>query len=213
MTDEETFDTYLDAADAALALIAAPQVSAAWEAASALPDLTVGALAAHLGRSITRPALFLDGPDPASPSPVSAAGYYAAFDGIDDRGSAVNRTVVASAVTEAAPGRDALVELLSQRLGHLRDVLADLPAARQVEALGHPMTVAEYLRTRLVEFAVHVDDLALSEGLPTPALAPAATGGAIAVLVEIARLKHGDVAVLRALARRERDGVAALRVL
>jgi hypothetical protein len=75
------------------------------------------------------------------------------------------------------------------------------------------MLVAEYLRTRLVEFAVHVDDLAVSVGVPTPDLGSAADDEAIDVLVGIARIRHGDVAVLRALARRERDDVQALRVI
>jgi hypothetical protein len=34
----------------------------------------------------------------------------------------------------------------------------------------------------------------------------------ISTLVQIARLRHGDMAVLRALTRRERDLVQALRV-
>lgn len=213
MTAVDTITTYLDAAEAALTLIAAPEVAARWDEPSVLPGMTVGALAAHLGRSITRPALFLDSPDPGAAETVTAPGYFASFGPLDDRGSELNMRVVTSAVEDSAPGPAGVVAHLRERLDHLRAALATLPAGRQVDALSHAMPVEEYLRTRLVEFALHVDDLALSVGLPTPDLGEDANGAAIAVLVEIARLRHGDVAVLRALGRRERDGVAALRVL
>ncbi len=36
---------------------------------------------------------------------------------------------------------------------------------------------------------------------------------AIEALVDVARVRHGDLAVLRALTRRERDSSEALRVL
>ena len=60
---------------------------------------------------------------------------------------------------------------------------------------------------------VHGDDLAVSLGVDPPLLPPAATGLVIATLVEVARIRHGDIAVVRALARRERDAVDALRVI
>ncbi len=66
------------------------------------------------------------------------------------------------------------------------------------------MTLDRYLDTRLVELAVHVDDLAVSLGVATPELDDAATRRAVAVCAELARQRHGAVAVLRALARHER---------
>ncbi len=67
--------------------------------------------------------------------------------------------------------------------------------------------------TRLVELTLHIDDLCVSVGVPTPQLPADGTGAAIETLVEVARLRHGDGAVLAALARRERDDGAALRVM
>ena len=71
----------------------------------------------------------------------------------------------------------------------------------------------EYLLTRLVELALHIDALCVSVGVPAPELPEAARAAAIGTLVEVARLRHGDTAVLNALARRERDTGAALRVM
>jgi hypothetical protein len=64
-----------------------------------------------------------------------------------------------------------------------------------------------------VELVVHIDDLAVSVGRPTPDLPATATACTIGCLLEIARTRHGDLAVVRALSRRERDPISALRVL
>ena len=70
----------------------------------------------------------------------------------------------------------------------------------------------EYLRTRLVELTVHIDDLAISVDV-APSVPAEAYAAAMDVLVAVGRRRHGDLAVLRALTRRERDQVEALRVL
>ena len=77
---------------------------------------------------------------------------------------------------------------------------------------GLAITLDEYLVTRTVELVTHIDDLAASIDVPTPTLPEAALVTAVDCMVEIARLRHGDLAVVRALARRERDPLAALRV-
>jgi hypothetical protein len=55
----------------------------------------------------------------------------------------------------------------------------------------------------------------LAAGLdePAPSFPEGATGRAVQILVDVARLRPGDPAVLRALTRRERDPGEALRVL
>ncbi|MBC7762607.1 MAG: hypothetical protein H7201_12605 [Candidatus Saccharibacteria bacterium] len=77
---------------------------------------------------------------------------------------------------------------------------------------GEEIYLDEYLRTRLVELAIHIEDLALSINV-TATVPMAAVAAAVDVLVAVARERHGDIAVLRALSRRERDTVMALRVL
>jgi hypothetical protein len=67
---------YLDAARAAAALIAAPEVAARWDDPSALAGMTVGALAAHLARQITMvPAVV--GETPAGVPVISVLDHYA----------------------------------------------------------------------------------------------------------------------------------------
>src|SRR5207248_7684766 len=94
-------------------------------------------------------------------------------------------------------------------MAHSRARLDTEPAGRRVRVYGDMvLTLDEYLVTRLIELVVHADDLAVSLDVPPPALPPAATGLAIATLVEVPRIRHGDTAVVRALTRRERDGAA-----
>ncbi|MHB1445953.1 MAG: hypothetical protein ACYCTI_01250 [Acidimicrobiales bacterium] len=59
----------------------------------------------------------------------------------------------------------------------------------------------------------HADDLAASLGQQPPALPGRLVGAVTALLVDVARVRHGEMGVLRALARRERDVVQALRVI
>lgn len=53
---------YLQAAREATALIGSPAIAEAWAAESALPGMSVGALASHLARSVLQVEWFLDGP-------------------------------------------------------------------------------------------------------------------------------------------------------
>jgi hypothetical protein len=74
------------------------------------------------------------------------------------------------------------------------------------------MHLDDYLVTRTIELAVHLDDLAVSIGVDTPSLDPRAIDLVTACLVKIARIRHGDVEVLRAMARRERVAQAVFPV-
>jgi hypothetical protein len=74
------------------------------------------------------------------------------------------------------------------------------------------MSLEEYLRTRLVELAVHADDLAVSAGRAVADLPEQAWVVAAEVLGGVAALRSGGVLTVRALARAERqpDAVRAL---
>jgi hypothetical protein len=114
----------------------------------------------------------------------------------------------------AAGGPEALAQEWSEATGRLSARLAAEAPDRRMRVFNNLVIgLDDYLATRLVEICIHTDDLALSLGIAPPALPAAATGVAVATLVELARFRHGDTAVLRALARRERDAAAALRVL
>ena len=201
--------------DATTPLLAERALMERFDGPSALAEFSVRGLAGHLLRAMTSVEGYLDRAEPAGAAPVSAAEYYAAVIGTDtDINSDLHRSVRQRGV-EAAPGpADEYPARWRETAARLEARLAAATPGRLVQVYGdHVLTLDEYLVTRLIELVVHGDDLAASLGVPAPPLPAAATGLAIATLVEVARLRHGDGAVLRALARRERDTVGALRVL
>jgi hypothetical protein len=215
---------FLEAVAATLALLEAPELAARWEEESALARFRVRGLAGHLLRATTSVEIYLDRPEPGRGEEVlSAAAYYAAavysdigdarYTGPDLDGD-LHVAVRARGEEAAAAGPEALAREWSQAAVRLGTRLADEAPERRVRVFNNlVIRLDDYLATRLVELCIHGDDLAVSLGIDPPALPAAATGMAVATLVDLARLRHGDTAVLRALARRERDAVTALRVL
>lgn len=234
--------TYLEAAASAVDLIGDERVASRWHEESVLPGMTVGVLAAHLGRSLTQVEFLLDldlhrdvdsGPDSdldrdsglggeadgehglADVIAIDASTYFGTFEGIADRESDVSRGVIRRGTQTAEKGVLAVVAQCRETLDHLRSRLASEPVNRRLGVAHRPgeiISLDDYLRTRLVEFAVHTDDLSLSIGAAVTS-PPAALTAAVDVLVGAARVRHGDLAVLRALSRRERDESDALHVL
>jgi uncharacterized protein (TIGR03083 family) len=212
----DTRALFLETAMAAQTLLFEPALAERFEEPSALAEFPVRGLAGHLLRALTAVEGYLDGPEPGSGvAVVTAAGYYAAVvaTGIDIN-SDVHRAVRRRGLEEAAGTAEELALAWSDTAARLADRLEGEPADRLVQVFGDMViSLDDYLVTRLVELAVHADDLAASLGVAPPPLPAAAIGLVIATLVEVARIRHGDGAVLRALARRERDAVEALRVL
>ncbi|WP_445996931.1 maleylpyruvate isomerase N-terminal domain-containing protein [Okibacterium fritillariae] len=228
--------TYLEAAASAVDLIGDERVASRWHEESVLPGMTMGVLAAHLGRSLTQVEFLLDlevdsgvdsGPDSDSGreagggpggtdiAVIDASTYFGTFEGIADRESDVSRGVIRRGTESAEKGVLAVVAQCRETLDRLRSRLAMEPAERRLSVAHRPgeiISLDDYLRTRLVEFAVHTDDLSLSIGAAVTS-PPAALAAAVDVLVGAARVRHGDLAVLRALSRRERDESDALHVL
>ena len=88
-------------------------------------------------------------------------------------------------------------------LTRLEDELLSLPQGHRVAVLdAFATTIDEYLRTRLVELVVHHADLAVT--VEVPEMPAAARSEALAVLVQLARRKHGDRALVESLSRNER---------
>jgi hypothetical protein len=69
---------------------------------------------------------------------------------------------------------------------------------------GWALTLDDFLTTRMLELAVHLDDLAVSVGLTTPELPDTAFDPVLILLARLAARRHGQAALLRALARAER---------
>jgi hypothetical protein len=207
--------TYLTAARLVVDLIAHPDVVAAWEDESALPAMTIGELAAHVGRSVLQVETFLDQSDPGWAEPITAGRYFAVLQDTAELDSPLNIGVRQRAVEVAVHGSGGVLTLVSRCHDRLAHRLPAEPDSRQLMPYGErAMTLAEYLRTRLVEICVHHHDLVVS--LPHATL-PEPTSDAVTVAVDVlvaaARERHGDHAVLIALSRRERDHLGALRVL
>lgn len=175
--------------------------------------MSVGAVAGHLARAAFTVSEYLKAePPPAARPTASAPEYFGAVLGDADLDSPLHAGVRARSEAAAADGWAALVKRFDETVRDLEKSLQDEPAERHLAVAGGiAMLLDDYLVTRVVELAVHTDDLAVSAGLdvlPSPG-----TDVAVSALVDTARLRHGPTAELRALARRERDEVNALRVV
>lgn len=73
---------------------------------------------------------------------------------------------------------------------------------------GWALGLGDFLTTRLVELAVHMDDLAVSVGLATRELPDAVFDPVLTLPARLAVRRHGQAAVLRALTRAERAPAA-----
>lgn len=211
----EAYAAFGAAGSAAIWLLERGELAEHWADQSVLPEFSVAALAGHLLRGMTTTEQYLDGPEPPGPG-ISAASYFHTLmsPAGTDLDHAVHVAVRARGAEAATGGPAALAREARAVSERLSSRLAGTPPTRRLRVAGGlVLTVEEYLRTRVVELVVHADDLAASigAGLEPPRAATAAV--AIDVLVQVARLRHGDMAVLRALTRRERDHVQALRVL
>ncbi|MGA3183633.1 MAG: maleylpyruvate isomerase N-terminal domain-containing protein [Candidatus Dormibacteria bacterium] len=207
---DDTRSEYLAAAATAREIIALPVVALRWKEPSALAEMTVGALVAHAVRSVTRVERALEEAEPADAAIISAAAYFAPVGPNLDSG--INVRVRATSAEEALVGHRAVLGGLDRGLERLRARLEDEPEGRLVTVRdGEVLRLDDYLVTRIIELALHTDDLCVSVGRETPELP--GIGVAIQALVDIAAHRHGRLAVLRALARRERDPDQVLRVI
>jgi hypothetical protein len=202
---------FLEAAAVARQVVASPVVAVRWAEPSALFEMTVGALVAHLARAVTNVERSLEAPEPPPVAAViSAAAYFAAVG--PDLDSRINVRVRATSAEEALVGHRAVLGGMDRGLDRLRTRLEDEPESRLVTVRdGDVLRLDDYLATRIIELALHTDDLCVSVGRETPKLP--GIGVAIQALVDIAAHRHGQLAVLRALARRERDPDQVLRVI
>jgi len=192
-------------------VIASLGVARRWDEPSALREFSVRGLAGHLVRAVLTVDSYLERPEPGDEAPISAATYYANLD--PDISSPRNVAIRQRGEELADGGPERLITEFDQVVCRLEERLRHEPDDRLVTVAGDDtMRLNDYLATRIVELAVHVDDLALSVGLAPPALPAGALEITIDTLVDIARYRHGNLAVLRALSRHERDTANALRV-
>ncbi len=153
-------ETYLAGAAAVVRAVSDPDVALWWDEPSVLEEQTVGSVAGHVARGgVWLVADYLAaGEPPDGPDFDSAADYFARVsDGLDDAG---HRAVRARSAAIAADGPEALAARASDRLDEVTAVLRATDMQRLVSVLGgRSMRLGDYLATRIVEQAVHLDDL------------------------------------------------------
>ena len=201
---------FVTAAATVADLLARPEVPAAWDQPSALPAWTVSGLAGHLGDQAPLVVRLLHAEE-SDQEPITLDEHYrrAAWVGaaVDDE---VNVDIRAAGERDAAEGRDALLTRVREALDALPPVLAATRPDRAVLIpwQGWAVRRDDFLTIRMMEIAVHSDDLAASVGVDAPALPDAVLGPVLGLLTRLAVRRHGQSAVLTALSRAERAPAA-----
>jgi hypothetical protein len=201
---------FLAAARSVAELLREPEVAEDWDGSSSLPEFSVGGLAGHLALQLLAIPQTLAGPVPREPT-ISLLEHYSRVrwigTGLDED---INVRIRKEGEEAGADGPAALAERVDVAVKQLTIILTSasaVPKDRPVRiALWGPwsMLLDDLLITRLMEIAVHSDDLAVSVGLPTPTLPPSAVDTVIDLLSRLAVRRHGPTAILRALSRAER---------
>jgi hypothetical protein len=199
-------EAFLTAAESVPSLLGSPAVTRAWTDPSALVGFTVGGLASHLAAQVVFVSDALDSPSP-SEEPVSLLGHYERVQWIGaDLDADINVAIRSGGERTAAEGAAAALSHLENAIAFLRGALPAEPPDRLVQPPAGPWTLRldDFLVTRMMEIAVHSDDLACSVGVPTPTLPSSVLDPVFALLTTLAVGRHGAPAVLRALSRAER---------
>ncbi|GAA0505639.1 hypothetical protein GCM10011581_32300 [Saccharopolyspora subtropica] len=212
LEDELDPTAYLRAAESAAGLLRDPAVADAWDQPSALPEFSVRGLSGHLAAQVfaTRRVLGEDGVDDA---PLDLLGYYAHSEWIGaDVNDEINVRMRERGEDIAAEGAAALAAQVDAAVEDLRTTVPEVEAERVVRFSGRALRFDDFLITRMMEIAVHSDDLAVSVGVDTPALPPEVVDPVLSLLSRLAVRRHGQAAVLRALSRAERapETIAAI---
>ncbi|MFC0850033.1 maleylpyruvate isomerase N-terminal domain-containing protein [Streptomyces noboritoensis] len=187
-------------------LLRDPAVGAAWPGPSALAEFTVGGLAGHLAYQVLSIPPALAEPVPSEPT-VSLLGHYERVEwigaGLDDE---INVRIRRGGESAAADGAGALADRVAAAVDELTGTLASVENRPVRIPLWGPWSLLldDFLTTRMMEIAVHGDDLAVSAGIAPPELAPGAVETVVDLLSRLAVRRHGPTAVLRALSRAER---------
>jgi hypothetical protein len=202
---------FLLAGASALELLGRVELVQQWDRPSALPEMSVGALAAHLGSQVlSAHAAVTAGANVTDEAPVPLLEHYARVAwvkaGLDDP---ANVTIRQGAEQSAVTGHDPLVASVQDALADLQTAFtttlpAGLPPAVRMPWWEWSLSFEDFLLTRVMEIVVHSDDLAVSLDIDPPRLPQTVLGPVLALLVGVSLQRHGQAAVVRALSRSER---------
>lgn len=200
-------DAYLQAATSAATLVADPAVVAAWSEPSALAAMSVGGLAAHLANQIISAARSLD-VTPPDVERVTLIEHYGRASWLGESwDQETNVAIRAGSESTAEAGPASVAAAASEALVVLSARLRDEPADRPVRMPAGPWSLAldDFLITRMMEIAVHSDDLAVSVRIAPPDLPESVMMPVLDLLTRLSVRRHGQTALLRALSRAERS--------
>lgn len=205
---------FLDLGDSVGELLALPELAQRWDDESALDGLTIGAVAAHLGRAFTTTWTYIQADPVDAATAIAAPTYFArVLRGNDEEIAELNASIAHRAGEDAEKGVDGVRDVHRSTLKDLRLQFIGERADRGIEVLDDMiMHLDDYLVTRMVEAVVHSDDLCASLGIETPAFQTEVVDLVMAAIVGVARERHGDLAILRAFTRGERSNDGLLPV-
>jgi hypothetical protein len=206
----DTRTLFFDLAEVADSAIASDAVFLAWERHSALTGYTVGGLCAHLFRAVLTVDTYLSQEPPTDEATVvDPAGYFALIlEDHDPVASPLHSSIRERAQQLADRGHGALVATARTTLDRLHGRIDGSTSDRVIAVRGGlSMTLDQYLRTRIVELVVHLDDISASvPEADVPDLPTAAYVEAAGVLGSVAALRAGGIETVRSLARAGLDG-------
>src|SRR4051812_33450841 len=131
-----------------------------------------------------------------------------------DEDSSVHDGVRSAAESHAVEGSGELIERARVSIGRSAAVLSSASLNAIIAhpwAPSLPITLCEFLGSRVLELVVHVDDLAHSVGVEQLPLGDEAIELACQIGIDINVERYGPTAVLRSLFRRDRNSLDALR--
>ena len=186
--------------------VADPAVGERWDAPSVLEGQRVGGLAGHLARGAVWVVVdYLDAALPDAPRVESAAEYFARL--MDLSTESDHRAIRERGAEVAAMGHAALNAELAAKLEVVAARLAAEPEERFLGVAGGQLTISldEYLKTRIVEQVVHLDDLARSIDREPWTVPAAAEAVVLHEGVDIGSRRSSFNEMLRALYRTRLD--------
>ena len=199
---------FVTSARAAADLVTRPEVRDGWDRESSCAGMTNGGLANHLADQTTNTVRLLAA-EPSELTPIPVIEHYRRASWVrSGLGDEPNTSIRDGSNKQAQNGFEALAARVAADLEALPDALADAahrkPDAVLVPWQGWALTTHDFLVTRLMEIAVHSDDLAAGLSVPTPLYPDDVVREVLALLGAVAADRHGQIALVRALSRPER---------
>jgi hypothetical protein len=201
-----TRDDFLATARIALDLLRHQQVADSWDKPSALPEFGVSGLAGHIGYQILPIPSMIASPTDNEPV-VGLMEHYARANWTElDVDDEFHARIRAGGEKIAAEGQKALTDEFEKTLTELEKTLPgqDNRPVRMPHWGPWAVPLDEYLISRMMEFVVHSDDLAVSVGLDAPEFPRNVNETVIDLLTRMSLNRHRAVDIVRALSRKER---------